>query len=530
MLRIDLSRKDFHFWIYYFGLCLLAVSLPTSRFMITVSVVLLAANWIAEGNFRSRFAIFYSQKPAVAITMLFALALVGVMWTENPIVSLRSSLHHKLPTLLIPLIIVTSSTPSVKQIRYLLSLFIASVLAVTLIGLAVKLLANPADFRDASPFIPATNFSMMLILAAFQLPILIRQMYAEKTIFYYSLGVSLWFILYLFFLRSFSGIASLAVVLTFSLIMTIYYHKSRLLKIFFGFFLLIFFFTGIWLLAYMYRLTHTEVEVNLSTLPTHTVSGNPYVQDTLQFLRENGHLVYINISDYELEQHWKSRSKLDYNGKDLRGEDLKHTLYRYLSSKGLNKDKEGLSELTHKDIEAVERGYTNHFYTKWPGIIIRTHVLMTGIYMYNKSPEKNPNWSSFTERIELWRASWVAFKAKPFLGWGTGEIEKGVNFGLKENDSLLVNSNMRSHNQYFSLIIAWGLIGFLAFVFLYSAFVYKSGVTGIFVFNVFLITAAVNGLVNDPLEGQVGQSLFIFFSVFYYYLYPKIKTKGIFTK
>ena len=52
-------------------------------------------------------------------------------------------------------------------------------------------------------------------------------------------------------------------------------------------------------------------------------------------------------------------SKLSFKGNDKKGQKIKATLYRFLTSKGLNKDSLGLSKLSKKEIKLVESGCTS---------------------------------------------------------------------------------------------------------------------------------------------------------------------------
>ncbi|MDY0253286.1 MAG: O-antigen ligase family protein [Tenuifilaceae bacterium] len=517
----SMSRETFHSWIYYFSLCLFVVSLSTSRFVLTLSIVLMSLNWLAEGNFRQKFIQFRRQDGVVAFLLIFALSVLGVLWAHDRIFALHA-LQHKLPTLLLPIVMVTSPALTSKQIRTILFLFISSVVVVSFIGLAIRVIQNPINFREASPFVPATNYSMLLVLAAFQLPILVRQISEKRLHLMLSLAVSGWLVYFIFYLRSFTGLASLGGALAYLLIIILFYHQSKALKVGFALLSIGVLAFGVWLFSYMYSITHTEITPDFSALPKSTQNGTNYKHDTANILRENGHLVYLFIAEDELRVAWNNRSKLAFDSLDRNSEPLKHTLYRYMASKGLTKDSAGLAALTNRDIKAVEDGYTNFHYIEWPGFYSRVHILMMGFYMYSASHGANPTWSTFTERLELWKASWVAFKEYPLLGWGTGHIERAVEYGLQRNSSVLANSNLRSHNQYISLLLLWGVVGFVAFISLLVYIIIKTKVYKLYIFNVFVVVFAINGLVNDPLEGQVGQCMFMFFTLFYSYFYTKV--------
>lgn len=517
----SISRSNVHFWIYYLSLSLFVVSLSTSRFLLTVSIVLLGVNWLVEGNFKDKYHRFCNQKAAGAFLLMFGLSLLGILWAHDRMFALQS-LHHKLPTLLLPLVLLTSPALSKKQIVGLLVLFTSSVVVVSFIGLGIRLVDNSVDFREASPFVPATNFSMLLIVAAFQLPILVRQISSKRIHLYLSLAVSGWLVFFIVYLRSFTGLASLGGALGYTLLIILLYHKSRWLKAAFAAGLIGVVGFLVWLFLFMYNLTHSQNDIDFNNLPRETSYGSEYKHDVSNPLRENGNLVYVLIADEELRDAWNVCSTVPFDSLTRSNESLKHTLYRYMASMGLPKDKEGLSKLSKADIVAVEDGYTNYLFLEWPGLYNRVYQLMMGIYMYTSSNGASPSWSTFTERFALWEASLESIKTRPVFGWGTGHVERAVEYGLSKNGSVLAGNNLRSHNQYLSLMLLWGVLGFTAFLAIYIYIVMRCRVYRVFPFTIFLIVFAINGLVNDPIEGQIGQSMFIFFTLFYCYIYPKL--------
>lgn len=525
---MQLSRELIHTWAYYFSLCLFVVSLPTSRFFLTVSLIVLIVNWLGEANFREKFKILKSNKAAIALVLIYIINVIGLAWSSNISYAFRNDLLHKLPSLILPIVIVTSPAIDNKKIRLLLLLFISSVLAVTIIGLFIRLANDPVDFREASPFVPNIYFSMMLLLSAFQLPLLAKQISSKKILIVGSVIVSLWFVFYIFFLRSISGVVSLLGILFFTIIIVLYYHKNNLLRISLSGVFVFLLGSLIWLFSFMYTKTHYEVETDFSSLKQFSKQGNSYLHDTNNILRENGHLVYIDIAGNELAEAWNQRSEVDFYGNDLANHPLQHTLYRYMASKGLTKDKEGVDMLTQEDIEAIEKGTTNYLYNSWPGFFIRAHQMMMGLYIYQKSSFKSSSWSTLTERIDLWRASLVAFKKHPLLGWGTGSILNAVDYGLEKNESSLIGKNMKPHNQYIYLLLTLGIIGLVIFLSLYAYFVFKTKGYMVFIYIVFIIIFFSNFLANNSFESQVGQNLFVFFSLFYGLLYPRLNSKSEF--
>lgn len=520
--QVNISRRIVHFWIYYASLCLLAASLPASRYMITISLIILVVNWLAEGNFREKFKRFFTNKPAIAFTLIYGLSVLGLLWSGDIRYAFNNDLLHKSPTLFIPIIIVTSPVLDVKKIRLLLMFFISSVLTVSFIGLSIRIFHPETSFRDASPFITGVYYGMMLILAAFQLPLLIKQISNKRIWLLLSIAVSVWLIFFLFYLRAMTGIASFAGVAVFLITMLIGRQKNIFIKISFGIVFLLLFCFSLWIMINAYKNTQSEVETNFSALQEYTGEGNKYSHDTTNILRENGHLVFIYISDLELKDEWNAKSRMDYNGNNLINYDIRTTLFRYMSSKGLRKDRHDFILLTDSDIRAIENGVINYLYVNRPGFYVRMYEELRGVYSYRKTLYKQPS-SSFAERLDQWRASWQSFKKYPLLGWGTGNILHATDYGFKKNGSTLTGRNMKPHNQYIYYLLTLGVFGLAAFILLFTYIVMKTGAFRIIMFKIFLIVFAINFLANNSLENQLGQNLFMFFSIIYCFLYPRVE-------
>jgi hypothetical protein len=486
--------------------------------------MIMIVNWVAEGNYAERFKRFASNKPAIAFTLIYALNVVGLLWSKDLGFAFTSDLLHKSPALFLPIIMVSSPIPDKGKIRLLLFLFISSVVIVSFIGFLNTMLRSEISFREASPLIPGIYYGMMILIAAFQLPILLNQITKNRILLFTGLSISLWLIFFLFYLRALSGIASFAGILFFLTIYLIYRQRSTLVKILFTSLFTAIAVYAFWSANNIYRQTHLEVDTDFRTLQAYTEMGNNYYHDTTSVYRENGHLVLIYIAEGELRDHWHERSTFNFYESDKTGMALHFTLYRYLSSKGLRKDKQGLMQLSEDDIEAIESGIPNFMLVKRSGVYLRIYEEMAGLYRYQKSSYREASTSSLTERLEQWRASWVAFKKHPIFGWGTGSILKAVDWGFEKNNSALAGRNMKPHNQYMYILITLGVAGFIAYILLYSYIVVKTGVYKIFMFKIFLLVFAINFLANNSFEGQLGHIPFVFFTLFYSYYYPHLKT------
>ena len=113
----DISRRSVHRGIYLASLCLIAIFLPSSRWLLTVSELILAFNWLAEGNFRTKFSRLRADRAAIAFILIYLLNVIGLAWSADPGYGFSHDLLHKLPTFFMPLIVATTALPGRKMTR-----------------------------------------------------------------------------------------------------------------------------------------------------------------------------------------------------------------------------------------------------------------------------------------------------------------------------------------------------------------------------------------------------------------------------
>ncbi|MCK7538209.1 MAG: hypothetical protein MZV63_48285 [Marinilabiliales bacterium] len=189
------------------------------------------------------------------------------------------------------------------------SSFISSVTVVSFIGFFGRVFSSEPFFREASTFyIPGLYFGMMLIVAAFQLPLLVRQITVNRWYFFASLALSAWLVFFLFYLRALSGIASFTAVMIYLVLILVRQAKSIFIRISVPALLLLLAGLAAWPLTAIYKQVHAETKTDFSSLPAFTALGTPYLHDTVNVIRENGNPVYIFIADEELRVAWNERS------------------------------------------------------------------------------------------------------------------------------------------------------------------------------------------------------------------------------
>ncbi len=497
---------------------------PTSRYMMSVSQLLIALNWAVEGHYREKIRRFSESRAAWLFAGIFGVHLTGLVWSSDIMHGIFDDMKDKLPTLTLTFFLVSSRPLSKHRIYTLLWLFSATVVLASIAGLIVYHTGSYVDGRKVMPFIPHVYFSMMVVFVMVLLPWLTHQYTGKLRLTVASYAAVLWLLVYLFILSSITGLLCLAGVVVFLAARVVLTRKKVWLRA--GAVLLLAATTGLSVgITYnMYLRVSMVVPLEEHFSEERTSLGNPYTHQQHKDLRENGHLVFYFIAEDELRSAWNARSTLDFDGSDLAGQKLSSTLFRYMSSLGLRKDKEGLSVLGDDDIQAVEAGIPNYLYLKWPKVLVRLHQTVWEVYQYRKTG--NPTGHTFSQRLELWRASYRAFLEKPVLGWGTGDIYIAVDFGLNEINSPMANYRMKPHNQYLLFLLLFGAAGSFAIYALYVLYIKRTKAFKHLPFNVFLIIMLVSMAGNNPYDAQTGQTFFCIVSLFFGVLLHRLENSN----
>jgi len=504
--------------IYILGLIMLAVGIPLSNFLMSISQLILTANFVFDKNLIKKIKVFIKNKAALAFISLFIIHLIGLIYSNDFNYALKD-LRTKLPILVLPLIISTSTVLDRKEFYLILHFFIVSVFVGTLGNIYVYLTKHFKDIREISIFISHIRFSLCICLS---ISILFYNLFIIKIYLGYKKIIAVlllvWFIVFLFILQSLTGIV-IFFVLLFSL--TVYYSiKSRnrifkttslaiisILIISFGTYIL-----------NIYNSYFKVPEIEINNLPKYTKKGNKYLHKPENKIIENGNYLWLYISPKELQEDWSKRSSFPIDSNDKMGQPIINTLLRYLNSKGLTKDAEGLSKLNDKDIKAIEDGFANYKYVNNFGLETRILKILFEFNSYQVNGSIDGH--SVFQRIELWKAALGIIKKNLLFGVGTGDMVTAYEEQLRIMDSQLYGKKLRSHNQFLSILSALGIIGFIVFFIslFYPAFYYNRFKN--FYFTVFFIIIMLSMINEDTIESQSGVTIFTFFYILFLF-YPE---------
>jgi hypothetical protein len=504
---MQLKQYFTHKNIFLFALVLLAIGIPVSRFLVSVAQIILLCNWLLEGNFLSKWNTLKKSKAFWAFTGIYLFYVAGILWTQDYTYAIKD-LRIKLPMLWLPVLFFTSPQLNKKEYHTILHFFVGATVAASFWSIAVYSGITPIkihDIRDISRFESHIRFASVLylffVLLKKDISIRLKLIYASAL---------LWLVGFLILLQSFTGIIIIGIISFTALSWILISKNSVFVKISFSALVLASVSYLTFIVADEWKKYNYRIDVDYKTLPVFSKKGEYYSYDTVAKFTENGTRVWFYIAGGELAIEWNKKNSRKFDSLDLRGNPIKFTLIRYLTSKALPKDSEGFSKLTPADIKNIENGFPNYLYTNTSSLRTRVHEL---IWELGQAVEKqDPTGHSLSMRYEFWKTSWHIIKKNSLIGVGTGDVEKA----LKEQyakDKTALNSKwqLHSHNQFFAVSIALGFVGLLLFIYSqFAPFIFHKNRSRFFVF--FLLIQFLSFFNEDTLETQAGVTFCVFFT------------------
>jgi hypothetical protein len=325
--------------------------------------------------------------------------------------------------------------------------------------------------------------------------------------------MALWLMAFLYILQAFTGI----VVFMSTLFILMMYYAPRQPRRWLRIALII---TALLLptafAAYVWDVTRSlrqDRGVDYSKLERYSAGGEYYHHDTLNRQTINGYPIWIYLAEKELEQAWNRRSEIAYDSIDREGNQLRDILIRYLTSRGLRKDAEGLSYLSDEEVDMIEEGTANRLCSQVNVIKARICEILWEYENYKWTG--NPSGHSVLMRWEYWKTGWRIAKHNPVLGIGSGDIQDAFQQEYDRIQSPLSPEwRLRSHNQYLSIWIAFGIPGLM--LFLFALFYPAKRCRAVFplLFYAFFIIVCLSMITEDTLETQAGATFVAFFFAF----------------
>lgn len=507
---------------------MLAASLTLSPFVMSVAQFWLIGIWIIDAivnkDFKEKCCRFWQNKAAVILVAFYLLHIVGLAYTTDFQYAMKD-LRVKLPLLLLPFLFSSTNPLDRKHFDLLMNIYVLSVFVATWFSFAAYLKHDYEDVREISHFISHIRFCLHIV---FCMAITAYYLVKRKSEWWgkaLQIVIILWFACQIYIFESLSGYVILAAVVVASLLYA--FMRRRTARIWCIAILSVAIIAAVSACVFIYQMVKplTKVEeVDFANLDKKTAQGNDYWHDTIHNPIEDGRYVGLYYCRPELREAWSQRSNMAFDSPTTNGENLEATLARYLTSKGLRKDAEGVMALTDSDIQNIEQGVANYNNWSHPGIRARLSSTVFEYTLYKRY--NNPNGGSVSQRIEYTRASFHIIKKHLLFGVGTGDVPTVFAQTYDEiNSPLSQEFRYRAHNQYLAITVAFGLFG-LALFLVSLLFPYLSEKKNRhYLYTIFLCIMLLSMLPEDTLETQAGASLFAFFNALLLFVYPNQPVK-----
>ncbi len=500
--------------LYYWLLILLAASLPLSPFITSLSQFMLGAVWLLEGKYRTKINRLIRQKELIIFLGIYLVHVAGMIYSSDLSYGFHD-LKIKIPLFILPFIIGTIDPLNSEKVNRILYFFVASVIVATFISFAYYLGFGGfeyTDIREISIIISHIRFSLQI---AFSIIIILYILVKKHRILNIP-GITLlclsvaWLFLFLMLFQVMTGIVVFYLSLILFLIrMSVYLRKRYFTIAGAAISVLIVFHLAHLIIITADQFYHIE-KVDRETIEQYTSKGNRYKHNFKNKRLENGNYVWLYVCEKELSEAWNKRGKIDFHGKDKKNQNLKYTLIRYMTSKGLKKDAEGIWKLTDEDIKNVEAGHTNYKYTGKFGIRKRIYQTLWEIDNYRKGG--NPSFSSVVQRYVYLKAALNIIRNNFWIGTGTGDVDRTYQEYYERSGSPLEKTTrLRAHNQYITVFVTFGITGFTLFIFMLLYPVIKRRKQLGFIFYIFFFIVCLSMLNEDTFETQAGITFFAFF-------------------
>ncbi len=493
--------------IYDSALVLTAIALPFSNFLMSQGAFLLVIAWGVDRwkngpLFRGKTREYWQTQPVLwAVLALYSWELLSQLWSTDLAYGWQA-LRIQLPLLAFPLILSTArwnQRLGLIRVQWAMALSVIAACGTCLwMGLHKSGELQP---RDWSPFISHIRFSLMITFVWGWW--LIRWLKNnEKMALLIIILITLLGGLFVWKTASLTG----AILFPLTLLVASWpFQRLRRIVLIFSVMAVLASVGAGWSLLPEYP----KAEV----LETKSLRGEVYVNHPDRCLRENGTHVWVHIAWNELFEAWSLRSSMDFTGQDERNQELRMTLIRFLASKGLKKDADGVGALSDEEIHWIEQGVPTILEKSHRGLQRRLDVIKFEIW--NAWDGGNPSGHSLIQRFAFLNAAWHIYQKNPVLGVGIGDLPSSYGAAYNAlNSPLNSNFRLRAHNQFITFLVSGGPLNLILLLVLFRVLIPLPSQIPTHPTNaavLFLVVIMLSCLTEDTLETQAGVTFTGFF-------------------
>ncbi|MCB0782447.1 MAG: O-antigen ligase family protein, partial [Flavobacteriales bacterium] len=397
---------------------------------------------------------------------------------------------------------------SPKELRTILLLFAWSAVVGSLIGYGITLeTAAPGAYRERSPFISHIRLGLMLVLAVVVL------LHHWPRSWWKRIGHLLGVAACLSLLRELGSLQGFLLVFLLAWVAVWWRSQSMSVLSRWGV-------RAVLLVPVLVLLLQVRGSLEARRSPRHfhpgpiSAGGELYWNDSTAWQVENGHPVWVEVAPIELGRSWRARTGTRLTGSAANGESLYGTLVRYMASKHLTKDSVGMLAMTDEDLQRVQQGFVNVEQGRQGPLRRRIDEVVYEMERFHNTSDASSG--SVAMRLEYWRTGLYLARENWLGGVGTGDTQQAFDRAYEELGSTLDPEwRHRAHQQYLTLWISFGVLGFL---FAMSSWVVPAVMTGGWrhpVYLAFALVFVVSCLTDDTLETQPGATFYAFFQALF---------------
>ena len=502
------------------ALALVAIMLPWSEFLLSNAQFLLIGNWLVEGVVRKdlagRFKRGFSHPGGLVFLSFFSLHAIGLLWTEDLDWGLDLC-RILLPVLAFTPILVSTAPLSKREMQGILLIGAWSTLASTGGCLALEHeVIGHGGYRELSVFISHIRLALLLCLSIVVFVLTWGRTWWSRIAHGLAIG---WCVFFLDRLGSLPAFVILAFLCGYGVWRWTAGRSSAARWAIRSLLVLVPITAG----AYVRWCVHEffrEDGTDLARLDERSAGGERYYHDLERPLRENGHYVWINVADGELQRAWERRSRRPYLHMDAKGQPLRHTLIRYLASKGLRKDSVGALSLTDEDLARIENGVPSVVVGRRDPLRARIDQVLYEWDHYRSKGDASGH--SVAMRYEFLLTGWSIAKEHLLIGVGTGDTRPAFAAEYERRHTTLGGLwRRRAHNEYLTLLITFGIPGLLWSLFSWVCPAWRTGAFRRPLFVSWAIIFAISCLSEDTIETQMGATFFAFFYTLLVFAWPE---------
>ncbi len=514
-------KNNIHHWLLMSWMIIIVIGLSLSPVLMSIGTIGITLQWvidIARKQIKPWAFITFSATRNWVI--LYTLLVIAMLWSSNWNFGLND-LRIKLPLLLLSITLPSYLTDLKKEKRrivewaFIIGIIVSAVVSILLVHNAMPLAhwvvskkLSPSLIREYSVF---TSHVRMGLFSTLGIALLWSYPFHQwwKTITRFVL--SFFLIYYLVLIESATGLFLVGIAGLFFVVRYLKLRFSYRYKLWTIGILGLLMIVGVTYIIQLFN-SYNSIKPNQTALDK-TAQGNNYSSQLNNGQIENGYLVHLNICEKELIESWNKRSEIDYNQKDLSGGDINQTLIRYISSIGKPKDENAVASLTPLQVKEIEMGIPNCHYSEMNGLERRLDKLFFEYQMIRLGDA--PNGYSLFQRFIYWQNALQLIGENWVLGTGTGDLNDVIKEGYaRDNHGLLPQYQLRTHNQYLTIILTLGVLGMVfCFVFLYN--IIKAAKRCSLIASIFVMIILFSMVTEDTLETQAGITFIAFFTAWW---------------